>query len=194
MKLLLTSNGISNDSIAKALEELTGKKQTDTKVAFIPTAGIVDRGNKGWLINDLYEIHKRGYQVDIIELPALTPEQVRDALTSADIIFVGGGNTFYLSYWMEMSGLFDLLPKLLKTKVYVGISAGSMVIGQSLALSSQALNNPQAFQDEDYDEVGPHGQSLNKTFGFVDFIFRPHLNSRHFSLVRIDELKKKLKD
>ena len=27
-----------------------------------------------------------------------------------DAIIIGGGNKFYLSFWMEKSGLFDLLP------------------------------------------------------------------------------------
>ncbi|MDB5160816.1 MAG: hypothetical protein JWO96_196 [Candidatus Saccharibacteria bacterium] len=35
MKLLLTSNGLSNDSIAKAFAELIGKDPKDSKVAFI---------------------------------------------------------------------------------------------------------------------------------------------------------------
>lgn len=38
MKLLLTSGGLTNDSIANALFELVGKKPEDTKVVFIPTA------------------------------------------------------------------------------------------------------------------------------------------------------------
>ncbi len=38
MKLLLTSCGITNKSIANALFELVGKKQEETTVAFIPTA------------------------------------------------------------------------------------------------------------------------------------------------------------
>lgn len=193
MKLLLTSNGLSNDSIAHALEELVGKRPEDTKIAFIPTAGIIDRSDKEWLIKDLYRILERGYYVDIIELPALTPDQIHQALREADVIFVGGGNTFYLSYWLQKSGLFELLPELLQTKVYAGISAGSMITGQSLVLSSQALNNPKAFEDKDYDEVGPTGQSSAETLKLVSFIFRPHLNSRFFSTVRIDELKEKVK-
>lgn len=194
MKLLLTSNGLSNDSIAAALEELVGKKPSETEIAFIPTAALIDRSDKEWLIKDLYRIHERGYQVDIIELTALSPDEIQAALTNSDVIFVGGGNSFYLSYWMQKSGLFEILPELLKTRVYAGISAGSMITGQSLALASQVLNNPQMFVDNDYyDEVGPKGQSSAETLKFVDFIFRPHLNSRSFTLVRVDELKKKAK-
>jgi dipeptidase E len=193
MKLLLTSNGLSNDSIANALRDLVGKEPKDTRVAFIPTAANPDRSNKKWLINDLHRILERGYNVDIIELTALTPLKIRDALEESDVIFVGGGNTFYLSYWMQKSGLFNVLPELLRTRVYAGISAGSMIAGQSLALSSQAMNNVQAFIDKDYDEVGPIGESSGETLQFTEFIFRPHLNSRHFSLARIELLEEKVK-
>lgn len=193
MKLLLTSNGLSNDSIAKALEELTGKKPNEVKVAFIPTAANLDRSDKEWLIKDLYRIHKRGYYVDIIDLPAFTQENLKSALEAVDVILIGGGNTFYLSYWMQKSGLSDMLPELLKSKVYVGISAGSMVAGRSLQLSSQAIENPIAFENEDYDEIGPKGESSARTLNLVDIIFRPHLNSRFFTFARKDILEEKAK-
>ena len=41
MKLLLTSSGLTNDSIAKALFDLTGKKPEETTIVFIPTASNV---------------------------------------------------------------------------------------------------------------------------------------------------------
>lgn len=178
MKLLLTSGGLTNKSICKALKDLVGKPAKDTKIAFIPTAANSERGDKEWLINDLYRIRTQGYFVDILELTALTPEALIEALEDKDVIFVGGGNTFYLSYWLQKSGLFDLLPELLKTKVYAGISAGSMIMGESLVLSSQAQNNLKAFEDEDYDLAVASDEGSGKTFGLAPLIFRPHLNSR----------------
>ncbi len=191
MKLLLTSGGITNDSIAKALEELVGKPAIDTKIGFIPTAANSERGNKEWLINDLHRIKERGYFVDIIELTALTPDAVLEALEDKDIVFVGGVNTFYLSYWLQKSGLFKLLPELLKTKVYAGISAGSMIMGDSLVLSSQAQNNLQAFEDEDYDLALSTGEASGKTLCIAPIIFRPHLNSRWAPNARNEIIAKK---
>jgi peptidase E len=66
MKLLLTSNGLSNDSIAKAFAELIGKDPKDAKVAFIPTASNLERGNKSWLIDDMYRIKEQGYAVEVV--------------------------------------------------------------------------------------------------------------------------------
>lgn len=191
MKLLLTSGGLTNPSICKALEDLVGKPAKDTKIAFIPTAANSERGDKEWLINDLYRIRQQGYFVDIIELTALTPDAVIKALDDKDVIFVGGGNTFYLSYWLQKSGLFDLLPELLKTKVYAGISAGSMVMGESLVLSSQAQKNLKAFEDEDYDLAVSTGEASGKTLCIAPLIFRPHLNSRWAPNARNEIIAKK---
>ncbi len=194
MRLLLTSNGLSNDSIANALEDLIGKKPTDVKIAFIPTAAYPEQGDKQWLTNDVYRIRQRGYDVDIIDLPAFTPDSLKFALEEADVIFVGGGNSFYLSYWMQKSGMFDMLSDLLTSRVYAGISAGSMIAGQSLILASQAVENPLAFKNKDYDEIGPVGESSGTTLQLANLVLRPHLNSRLFSSVRIDILQDKVKD
>jgi peptidase E len=58
MKLLLTSGGITNKSIAKALFDLVGKKPEDTSLVFIPTASNVEIGDKSWFINDLMNLKK----------------------------------------------------------------------------------------------------------------------------------------
>jgi len=77
MKLLLTSSGITNDSIANALFELVGKKPEQTKVVFIPTASNVEVGDKGWLINDLVNLQKRGFaEIDIVDVSAVEEKVV----------------------------------------------------------------------------------------------------------------------
>lgn len=188
MKLLLTSNGLSNDSIAKAFAELIGKKPKDTKVAFIPTAANPERGSKDWLIDDLYRIKSRGYIVDIIELTALKSKEVKKILEETDVIFVGGGNTYYLSYWMQKSGLFELIPKLLKDgKVYAGISAGSIIIGSDLLPSKKIKDG---FIDENYYEMSVKDEGSDSPLNLVDIVFRPHLNSKSFPMIREEILAK----
>lgn len=187
MKLLLTSNGLSNDSIAEAFKDLIGKEPKDSRVAFIPTAANVERGSKEWLIDDLYRIKQRGFYVDILELTALKPDEIKTALADMDAIFVGGGNSFYLSYWMQKTGLFEILPEFLKTKVYAGISAGSIVAGSNL-LSSKAIKD--GYIDEHYQEMSTKDEGLDRALGFVKIIFRPHLNSEHFPMVTEENLAK----
>ena len=135
MKLLLTSGGITNKSIAKALFDLVGKKPEDTSLVFVPTASNIEKGDKDWLIDDLVNLKKQNFkQIDIADISAVGKEIWLPKMEEADVLFFEGGNSYYLMEWMNKSGLTKILPELLKTKVYVGLSAGSMVTGKDLAL------------------------------------------------------------
>lgn len=198
MKLLLTSNGLSNKSIAAALEELVGKPRKQTKIAFIPNAGFpVDdftHESRSWLVNDLYRIKEFCGFIDIVSLSDLSKEQLLERLEYADVIFIGGGNAFYLSYLMEKTSLFDMLPKLLENRVYGGISAGSMIATDSIRSASGAINHPDLFHDKEYDELGPKGRSAGRSAKLVKFVIRPHFNSKNFPNIRGDYLEEIAKD
>lgn len=175
MKLLLTSGGLTNDSIVSALFELVGKKPEDTKVVFIPTASNVEVGSKDWLINDLVNLQKRNFEeIDIVDISAVEEKIWKPKLEKADVLFFEGGNTYHLMEWINKSGLVNILPELLKTKIYVGVSAGSMVTNKDLALKIS-----QVVYDEDLDKT-----KEMKGLHYVDFYFLPHLNSEYFENVR----------
>ena len=111
---------------------------------------------------------------DIVDISAVSKNIWLPSFENADILVFGGGNTFHLMQHIRESGLAELLPELLKTRVYVGISAGSMVTAPTLL--------PPATQLFYYpDEVGEYHEENG--LGFVDFYVRPHLNSPHFSKV-----------
>jgi dipeptidase E len=187
MKFLLTSGGITNKSIAKALFDLVGKKANKINIAFIPTAANVIQDDKSWLIDDLYNLRKQDFKrIDIVDISALPKENWQPRLEAADILFFSGGNTFHLMYWLKKSGLAKMLPKLLKTRVYAGISAGSMATTKDLHLSSAKRLY--------YDE---QGRADGRGLGYFDFYFRPHLNSSDFPKVRkkfLERMRKELKD
>lgn len=186
MKLLLTSNGLSNQSIATALFKMVGKTAAETTIAFIPTAANVGKNDKGWLVNDLYNIEKQDLKcLDIVDISALPKEEWLPRLEAADVLFFSGGNTYHLMRWLDESGLTPLLPKLLETRVYAGISAGSIVTNPDLALSSK---DKQIYYEEQF------GFNSDKGLGFVDFYFRPHFNSSHFPHAAKDYLESIAKD
>ena len=182
MKLLLTSNGLSNNSIARALFELVGKPAAETTLVFIPTAMNMARGDKGWYINDLYNINKQGCKfVDIVDISALPQDIWLPKIAKADVLFFSGGSTFHLMRWLKESGLAELLPDLLKTKVYAGISAGSMVTNPSLALSGE---DKKEYYKENF------GYSDEEALHFVDFYIYPHFNAPSKTLARKEYIKK----
>jgi dipeptidase E len=179
MKLFLTSAGLTNKTLVKAFNDLVGLPEKEIKIAFIPTAANVEDGDKDWLINDYANLKKQNYFVDIVDISALPKEIWLSRLEEANVIFVGGGNTFYLMSWMKKSGIEKILPKLLETRVYAGVSAGSMVPTVNLRMStSQKSFSEKVFPLEN-----------DKGLGFVDFHIRPHLNSEYFPKLRIKYLK-----
>lgn len=185
MRLLLTSGGLSNKSIVDALLELTEKSFSELNLAFVPTASNVEKGDKDWLIDDLIRCKNLGFKsIDIVDISAIPRDLWFPRFQEADIFFIEGGNTFHLMYWIEKSGMKELLPELLKTKVYVGVSAGSMVACKSLGLStSERLY---------HGEVGKYEK--DRGLGLVDFSIRPHLNSPYFPNVNLKNLEEISKD
>ncbi|MDP3792606.1 MAG: Type 1 glutamine amidotransferase-like domain-containing protein [bacterium] len=185
MKLLLTSGGITNKSIAKALFDLVGKKPEDTSLVFIPTASNVEKGDKGWLIDDLVNLKNQNFKsIDIADISAVDKKIWFPKMEEAEVLFFEGGNSYHLMEWMNKSRLTEMLPDLLKTRVYVGLSAGSMVTGKDLALKQSQILYGEGLERKE-DMAG-----LN----FVDFYFLPHLNSPHFNLRVEENIREAVKD
>lgn len=177
MKLLLTSGGLTNKSISDALFELVGKKPEETSLVFIPTASNVEKGDKDWLIDDLKNIQKQGFkQIEIADISAVPKEIWLPKFEEADVLFFEGGNTYHLMREMNRVGLTEILPELLKAKVYVGVSAGSMVTCPDLQLTTSKI-----VYGEDLDEI-----ENMKALGLVDFYVLPHLNNPYFENLRKD--------
>ncbi|HVX27399.1 MAG TPA: Type 1 glutamine amidotransferase-like domain-containing protein [Parafilimonas sp.] len=173
MKLLLTSAGISNTSIRNALLELSGKPIAETTALFIPTAiyGIPNGGDivrrvicgtlgdpfcdSGWKSLGLLEL---------TALPSIKKELWVPLLQQTDVLLVGGGDCQYLTYWMQRSGLAAMLPSLLNKLVYVGLSAGSMI----MTSYGTTYNNHVLPAESD------------KCLGILPFAIHPHLDNEQF--------------
>jgi dipeptidase E len=169
MRLLLTSAGIKNASIHDALVDLLGKPIAESSALCIPTAVYAMRGGAGmaWrLINGreatpLCELGWKSLGVlELTALPSIDEEHWVPTVQETDARLVGGGDPLYLCYWMRQSGLADLLPSLRET-VYVGVSAGSMVMAPNIG--------------EDFVRWSPPTGG-DRTLGVVDFSMFPHLD------------------
>ena len=184
MKLLLTSAGISNTSIHNALVDLLGKPIAEASALFVPTAiyalrnggDIARRVINGSLGAPFCELGWKSLGIlELTALPSIKQEVWVTMLQETDALLVGGGDCQYLTYWMRQSGLADLLPSLLRKTVYVGLSAGSMVMtrfgttygGHTLPAES------------------------DKSLGLFDFALHPHLDYETFpdnSMANLEKL------
>lgn len=174
MKFLLTSAGISNTSLEKALFELLGKTVGEVSTVFVPTAATMVADDKSWLIKDFQYFVDHGFQsIDIVDISAVPKENWLKRFETADLLCFGGGDEQYLVKTMRESGVAEALPELLKTRVYMGISAGSMVVGKLL---------PSELTKELWPEESFEGHEAG--LGVFDFSILPHLNSDYFAHLR----------
>lgn len=181
MKLLLTSNGLSNKTIGTKLFELVGKSPQDTSIAFIPTAMNLAGGDKTWFVNDLTRINSQYLKsFDIVEFAAMPKDEWLPRLEIADVIFFSGGDTNYLLKKMHEHGLYELMPALMKTRVYAGISAGSIITGSTISTSSDDVS---LYYESDFKHRAEKG------LDFVSFLFRPHYNSPQFPNAKKDKMQ-----
>jgi dipeptidase E len=170
MKLLLTSAGIKNKSIRDTLVGLLGKPIAECSALCIPTAGYANaRGAEmAWKFVSgqqpncpMCELGWKSLGVlELTALPSIDKEQWIPLVRKTDVLLVNGGDALYLCHWMRQSGFADLLPSLRDT-VYVGLSAGSMVMAPSIG--------------QDFVNWKPPAGG-DRTLGLVDFAIFPHMD------------------
>ena len=171
MKYLLTSAGIKNDSIRKALDDLLGKPIAESSALCIPTASYghpMAGPVAAWRFISGQEpetpMCELGWMslgvLELTALPSIDKERWVSWVRETDVLLVNGGDALYLYHWMRQSGLADLLPSLSET-VWVGLSGGSMVMTPRIG--------------EYFIEWKPPSGS-DETLGVVDFSIFPHLD------------------
>ena len=184
MKLLLTAAGISNPTIHNTLVDLLGKPVEESSALFIPTAiyaipnggDIARRVICGSLGDPFCDMGwKKMGLLELTSLPSIKQVLWVPMLMETDALLVGGGDCQYLCYWMQHSGLAALLPSLLRKTVYVGLSAGSMIMTRF----GTTYGNHTLPAESD------------KSLGLVEFALHPHLDHESFprnSLANLEKL------
>ncbi len=171
MKLLLTSGGVSNRSIRNTLVDMLGKPIEESTALCIPTAmyGMLPRTAvmtwrqiAGQTPTPMVELGWKSVgMLELTALPSIDEKNWIPLVQDTDALLVCGGDVLYLHHWMLQSGLADLFPSLSKT-VYVGLSAGSMVmaphVGEEFVGWKSAAGGDSAL-------------------GMVDFSIFPHLDN-----------------
>lgn len=171
MKLLLTSAGIKNPSIHRALNDLLGRPISEATALCIPTSSYANKDGamRAWNFISGQEprcpMCELGWKslgiLELTALPTINRDYWVEAVRSAHVLLVNGGDPLYLSYWIKQSGLAELFPTLHET-VWLGLSAGSMVMSPRIG-------------EEFVGWKPPTGS--DETLGVVNFSIFPHLDN-----------------
>ncbi|WP_312086908.1 Type 1 glutamine amidotransferase-like domain-containing protein [Exiguobacterium sp.] len=169
MDYLLTSGGVQNPSIHNALREMLRKPIEECHAIAITTASYALGRGTDLAVNfiqgkDEAPMVDLGWKsVGLLELSAVSvidPAIWQPAVEQADVILVNGGDPLFLHHWFVESGFDRMLPNL--TGVYVGMSAGSMVLTPRIG--------------KDFVGWKKTPEQSDATLGLVDFSIFPHLD------------------
>lgn len=149
------------DLVRTITPELEGKT-----VTYIPTAGIAE-DVEGMVEEETSTLENLGMTVDVLEVSSASYDSIVNSLTKNDIIFVGGGNTFFLLQELRRSGADQILIREVeKGKLYIGESAGSIISCPDIGYCAD-MDSPEKAPDlSDY-------AGLN----LVDFYIVPHIGN-----------------
>ncbi|GAA2170641.1 peptidase E [Agrococcus versicolor] len=178
MRYLLTSAGVTNDTVRAALDSTLPRPVAQCSALVIPTAGHwFDASIAADLVTGAHggPFANLGWGslgvLELTALPTIPEEAWLPRLRSTDVLLVGGGDPTYLAGWMRRSGFLDALSSLRDDVVYAGLSAGSQAVGASLGLS---------YNGRRLDPEGPEAP-----LGLVDLAIYPHLEDPEMDDTRL---------
>jgi len=124
MKLLLTSAGTN---VRNEIIKILPKPANELRLANIITASKPEL-NKDYALRDREKLISLGFDVEDVDIEGKNEDELMRILKYKDIIYVEGGNTFYLLKYVKLGGFDKVIKELLNQgKIYIGVSAGSYI-------------------------------------------------------------------
>jgi len=170
MKLLLTSTGLKNKKIKEQFLQLLNKEISEVKVIFIPTASRYEEELQFVTIskNELLDL---GILAENILTLSLEEKVNYSDLADFDVIYVCGGNTFYLLKKVRESDFDKVMNEFAKAdKLYVGASAGNILPGPNIDIASP-------FDENDVGLTDLKGLCL------TDIVASPHYEDKDVGII-----------
>ena len=145
------------------------KKTESKKILFVPTATNVDEYKKYiHLTKKVFEDF--GYEVENFDISVYSEKAAKEKISGAKIIFISGGNTFYLLQELKKKNLISYLKEKIENGLlYIGESAGSVITAPNIEYADIVDDKTLATELNDYT-------GLN----LVDFYIVPHFEEEPF--------------
>ncbi len=176
--IVLTSCGIRNENFKDRFHRIISKEELKSKkVLYITTASDGEEDDdKTWMDEEYKTILDLG-----INESNITEYKIGNEINICDfdIIYMMGGNTFYLLDVIRKTGFDKIIVDFInKGKIYIGSSAGSEILGNSIDVAL-------GYDDNNVNMVDFTGLKI------VDALIVPHSNRKEEF---ISELKNKTKE
>ena len=140
------------------------------KVVFITTASKYEKVNF-YVKADRKALLNLGFIVEDLDVSIEEPVKIQQLIEACDCIFVEGGNTFFLLQELKRSGADQFIKAHIeKNKMYIGASAGSIVLSKNIEYAKHM----------DDVSCAPDLEGDYTALGIVDFSIVPHYQNMPF--------------
>ncbi|MGL5824091.1 MAG: Type 1 glutamine amidotransferase-like domain-containing protein, partial [Nocardioides sp.] len=102
----------------------------ELRTVFVPTAGVPFEAAP-WLDRRRAWLTSAGFEFEDLELSSASPDEVAGSLAGADLVYVEGGNTYYLLEQMRRCRFWEAMAQ--SRAIYAGCSAGAIVVCPDIA-------------------------------------------------------------
>ena len=175
-RLLLTSSGtfVTRYNVTEF-----GKPLKEMKMAYIITAS-KKVNDDSYIKIHKNEMDKQGFNYEEIDIADKTESDLRNFFKDKELIYVEGGNTFYLLKCVRESGFEKVVKELIeKGVIYIGSSAGSYIACPTIEIASKSTTH-------NFDRCG--------ITDYTAMNLVPFLIKAHYDPANKKELDEKLKD
>lgn len=171
MKLFLYSLELTSEH-AGILNALAGKDPHDMSFALIENAADIIPNRNDWLGGFRNMLRAHGYQLEVIDLNKWRgrEEMLRLKLATKDVIWLGGGHTYYLRWILRVSQADVIIRDLVQQgTIYAGWSAGAVVAGPTTQ-----------FFDKMGDDPTMSPQLIEEGLNLTSYVVVPHMDNKDF--------------
>lgn len=175
-KMLLLSSGL------EAIERFIPSESAKMRMLFIPTAGN-PYDSIWWIDKDRQVLEEMGFRIRDLDIAGQPANKLNEAIENTDIVYIAGGNTFYLLQQLRLTGFDSLLTTFIRNGgLYAGASAGAIIVGPEIEPARQ-FDDPERLV------------ALDSTagLGLVDFVPFPHYDMGQRTPL-IDEIIRQTRD
>lgn len=169
--IILTSAGFKTEKLRENLLRVLPKIPSQLKLAYITTASKVEE-HRDYVDRDRGILQDLGFKIKELDIEGKNTNDLKRELSNFNVIYVQGGNTFYLLREVRRSGFDRVVKRLIdKGVIYIGVSAGSYIACPTIEMSTwnKTLQNRDRF-----------GLQNLEAMGLVPFLLSVHYNREKY--------------
>jgi dipeptidase E len=171
MQHLFLTSSIGIPGVGESIRGRLGHDR-QLKTAFIttPIEGDSDQDDLSWVAEDHAGLQNNGFVTFDYTITGKNLADIRRDLAGIDVLYISGGNEFYLREKSNESGFETFVREFCGGGgIYIGTSAGSIIAGTDMAALKE-LSDQSALRAP----LDPRG------FGLVPYTILPHWGSEYF--------------